>query len=527
LTDDLDWQMELSTHSVDQVEADIGSTHQRVYDLRRYRNLLASPLLHLPTELIVKIFGYAIDSDYEDDGNTDDNTDDSDESDDGSSSTEERPTLLVLTGICHKLREIGTTTPRLWSTIHLAAPSLTKLFLEKCNYDPRILIALRSPYNEREATWKQLDGCTFKNLRSLVFKGSISQFNHRAIPLLQGAANLSGLEVQNVDRIGSPLPWNPTTPIPLSTLRLRGCSISWTSPLLQNLTRLTLDCSPFEHTPIETFLAVLAKCPDLESLELSNTGPDPPSDHRDNRDAVIQLCRLRRLSLNFWKPSTVGHILSHIGYPESVRVKVFTSVAGGDDLSEIISQVIPHDTDTFRHFQRSKALTIRLGNIYKFSTDQLRCLEIRWRRPSQDFVGLISKSLELVGKDTVVSLSVKTLCIDLTYEFWEGLLHGLPRLKQIKYQPYGGARSDSIESFISVLSQPFEGGPICPELQDLESSKKVLTWNPSLLKHALAKREALGKRLKRIGFSGTWMKEDDIQVLALFQNHVDEARCYI
>ena len=41
---------------MDVVEANIESTLRRLHPLRRRRNFLGSPLLHLPTELILEIF---------------------------------------------------------------------------------------------------------------------------------------------------------------------------------------------------------------------------------------------------------------------------------------------------------------------------------------------------------------------------------------------------------------------------------------------------------------------------------------
>ena len=59
--------------------------------------------------------------------------------------------------------------------------------------------------------------------------------------------------------------------------------INWTSPLLRNLTHLTLDSGSPNFAPepvsIETFLTVLANCPDLKILNLTNSGPAPLNSH--------------------------------------------------------------------------------------------------------------------------------------------------------------------------------------------------------------------------------------------------------
>ena len=515
--------MELAAQAIDElalVEINLESTLQRLYHLRRRRNFLASPLLRLPTELILRIFEHAVEL--------------GDEDDDSPSSMQACRTLLVIVGICYELRKIGMTTHYLWSIIDLTTPSLAELFLERCNYDPRILIKSLPLHEGRETLWTQLQARTFNSLRSLVFKGGPSEFTDGSIPIpiLQWATNLSSLDIHFVGAYEPQLPWYLDTPIPsLSVLRLRGFSIRWTSPLLRNLSRLTLDAGPahnpvqLEHTPIETFLTALASCPDLELLELRNAGPKKLNGHRDNCDMVVQLHKLRRLSLHFQCPSAVGYILSHIGYPESVRAKITVPISKEDGVSEIVSKAITRDADTFRHFRKSKALTIHLENdTYTFSTDTslIFCLELTWECPPQDFVRLICESLEVVERDAIVSLFIETGYLDVAKEILETLLRGLPRLERIKYRRNGRMICDIIDPFVLVFSQPFIGEPVCPELRDLELSKGVLAHlsTASLFKRALSERKAYSTRSIRLGLSDKEM-EEDLLVLAPFQNLAD------
>jgi hypothetical protein len=89
------------------IEANTEPALQQSCCLRRHQNFMASPLLRLPSELILKIFEHAIEPD--DDGDNDNN------SDDGSSPTpsDNYLVLLALIAICHKLRKVGITTPHL------------------------------------------------------------------------------------------------------------------------------------------------------------------------------------------------------------------------------------------------------------------------------------------------------------------------------------------------------------------------------------------------------------------------------
>jgi hypothetical protein len=207
MTDGSDWQIEMSAQSEqdsDAVNADIESTLQCLCHLRRHRNLLTSPLLRLPTELILKIFVHAIELDDDtpspldndnswssDDGSlpswssdegsswSSDNSDSSFPHDNGSSSSDGGPPQLVFTAICHQLREIGIASSQLWSTVDLGIPRIADLFLKRCKYDPHTLINSQLVVKRRtrstvspgkQALWEQLEGRTFNNLRSIAFE---------------------------------------------------------------------------------------------------------------------------------------------------------------------------------------------------------------------------------------------------------------------------------------------------------------------------------------------------------------------
>ena len=66
---------------VDPASSSLESTLRSPVYIRRRKKFLASPLLHLPTELILEIFVYAIDLDG-------------------------GPSFFVLTAICHRLRKV-------------------------------------------------------------------------------------------------------------------------------------------------------------------------------------------------------------------------------------------------------------------------------------------------------------------------------------------------------------------------------------------------------------------------------------
>ena len=524
--------MEMSTqsgHELGVVDVGVGSTLHCPVHLSRRRNLLASPLLRLPTELILKIFTHAIEPD-------------GDEDDDHSL------LLLVLTAICHQLREMGIASPQLWSTVDLTTPLIAEVFLERCNYDPHTLIKSPSACEglfvypaknpRRDALLEKLQGRTFNKLRSIVFEGSQHEFALIVVDILRRAPNVLDLDICNRwSRSGQDLPWPAGDPIlNLSTLRLSKFSISWTSPLLRNLTQLVLNSQPHsslsEHTSIETFLTALANCPNLEILSLIHAGPELGNGHQDNCDTVVQLRGLREVSLKFSDPSRVGYVLSHIAYPESTELVVYIPSGRNPDLPEAISRVLPRrNTQNFQHFRKSTALAIYLGYEPRFSTINIFVhlhgpgFHPRFLRHPQILTPFASKIVEVVGGDTIISLDIEAWDVNPPKEMWEVLLHGLPQLEQIYYshmwEDWDGLL---VNSFVLVFSQFFEGSPVCPRLQHLGLPKGMLTQDASAtaLKRALTERDACGRRLKWIGLSGDATEVDSRLVLEQFRDLVDE-----
>ena len=252
------------------------------------------------------------------------------------------------------------------------------------------------------------------------------------------------------------------------------------------------------------FLTALANCPDLESLKLIRAGPDPLNDYPDQCYAVVQLCKLRELSLDFGRASMTGCVLSHIRYPESAYLELGPPVDGGIDVSEAISQALPpSNADVLRPFQRTRELTIHLDPFSSvFSTDKstIRCWHWATGNSSQRLSRSVRKVLEIVGKD-VIALSIEAQHVDLTGEMWKSFLHGLPRLERIRWRCVGGQNSDVADPFVFAFSLPFEGGLVCPRLTRLDLSKETLDQDQSaaLLKRALTERNACGARLESMG----------------------------
>lgn len=114
--------------------------------------------------------------------------------------------------------------------------------------------------------------------------------------LCNGAPLLESLCMSVSMEIGSPVPALPTTmfnteqPPRLKVLNLEGCSVSWNSPLLSNLTELGLH-SQLRCPSYSQFYAMLTQMPMLESLELFGCLPEttPPG---AREIALSHLCQV-------------------------------------------------------------------------------------------------------------------------------------------------------------------------------------------------------------------------------------------
>lgn len=389
----------------------------------------------------------------------------------------------------------------------------------------------------RDAVWERLEGRTFNKLRAIWFEGTPYDFTRWIVGAIRRAPNISNLDFNILQYLPSDgYLWHPDDPLPnLSTLRLRNFPIRWSSPLLRNLSKLTMRLVLFgfgpEPTSIETFLAVLTNCPNLEILSLAEAGPLNPDGYQDDCGMVVQLHKLRKLSISFGDPSRVGFVLSHIGYPESTKLEVYVPVWNYIDMSGTIPEILTHrNVETIQHFRRSRALSVHLNIDSQFFTDNL-LVYFRLQDMSMDVLDpqvlprFASKIVDVIGMDTIISLDVETWYADLPNGMWEAFLHGLPRLERICYGHHAEGVGNLADPFVLVFSQPFEGGLVCPLLQHLELPRVVLIQGSSaaILKSALAKRGACGRRLKRIGFSGDATKAaGGGLVLEPFRDLVDE-----
>ena len=505
----------MPAHDWDAIDTKLDLALHHLIVLRQWRNLLASPLFCLPTELILEIFVHAVELN----GGV--------------------RFWVTLTAICRILRELLIHSSLPWRVVNFSSIHLAKLFLERCKFNPLVLFATNYKWSisveaGRAALWEELEGRTFNNLRFLLFQGSRHEFNHRVVDLLRRAPNLSSLEVETNLRARWDLEWPLGDRLPhLTMLRLSNVRINWTVPLLRNLTKLILrfPCigSPHRVAPIKMFLAMLINCPDLEILQLISAGPNISDSNQDNWQ-VVRLRNLQDLILRFDGQNIAGCILSHVWFPESTKVKV--EISCYVVLCVALPQVLPPPSmETSQYLRKTKTITINLNtSTYELTTDNLHLVllppddDARLHRLNLETLPQFASNLvEIIGIDAVVALYVLfSLPYDILREVWQELLHGFPRLETISYFTSFESGWDSEDPFCSVFSEPFEGGPVCPRLWDLRIPRAFTRGSSAVtLKRALLERDGCGGRLKRISIT-QWVEEDETPALWPFRDVVDE-----
>ena len=511
--------MEMPAHEWEAIDIKLDLAHHHSIRLRRWRNINTCPLFRLPIELLIDILGQTL------------------------------PAYggfrfwVVLTAICHPLREMLVCSSFPWRIVDTDSVPLAKLFLERSKFDPYVLFAMdRGRYSRkkiinRTAFWEATEGRKFNNLSFLVFRGQRAEFEESVVDFLQRAPRLSSLEVEASSFTAWDLEWTHGDQLPnLTMLRLNKVRISWECPLIRNLTKLILSYAcvtvtvSSEPRPFRAFLSALENCPDLEVLHLTDAGPDSlPSDEDDHE--VVQLHKLQNLTLCFDDKSVVACILSHIWFPEATKVAVETSCYNG--LAGALSQVLPSSDAGILQYLR-KTTTVAIGfdcMSSQLATDNFSLVLVpdfgdgSDRSDLETFPQFVSKALEIIGGDTVVNLEVAfKQPYYLPRETWKTMLNCFPRLEVISYSvcsQLSGQGSVDVDPFCSILSKSPVGGLVCPQLRCLRIPWSLTQdLSASTLRETLFERAAGGKRLKRISLSSHAV--DEMGLLETFKGVVDK-----
>ena len=314
------------------VEARLAEVQSHLANLGARRNLL-TPIYHLPRVVLAQIFLWVALS-YP------------------SPKSEKEPyrypinqtkDLIHISHACKLFRDAALERPELWVRVNLKYPGLTKAFLERSE-DRQIQVFLYPSRPEGHVARRliPLEASTLEILRP-----HFSRITHLDLttrcgydggnPLAMPMPILEVLQLRNIWReedVGSsesgspPVFFTPSDPYPrLWKITLLAVDVPWNSSLFSGLKELDLSLQDHERAPnIEEFLEVLGRCPGLEKLHLSNSGPKGLPDSLAAPDATkrVQLPHLQDLSIihDQRRCMDVPLLLSRISIPPSTKIHI-------------------------------------------------------------------------------------------------------------------------------------------------------------------------------------------------------------
>ena len=332
------------------IDAEIKLLEETTRVLKYRRNSLA-PISSLPTEVTTRIFSFLHPTSS---AFTPDKKPDPDPL-----------AWLRVTHICHHWREIALNQPLFWSHIDfrnlssvgiaevIARAKTAPLYLEarflsgRLNYrkEPRIT---RSQF---DAIQENLQACVSR-ICHLLFSADMPAFSETLKGLISPAPTLERLsltckhlEVYSRSKHAA-IPetlFSGITPR-LSCLELRGCDISWKSPLLRGYTYLDIR-SPSACPRLSVWLDALDEMPQLEMFAPHEASPlaDDGDPFSFDVKRTATLPSLKHFDISD-SPLYCGLTLSHLNLPAltCLSVKTFPSLRDGNDVRDIFPYIAQH-----------------------------------------------------------------------------------------------------------------------------------------------------------------------------------------
>lgn len=500
--------------------------------LLRARNKLCSPLLRLPTEILIYILSFIM------------------------AGLDPCPHPLVWMSIycsCHLIHNTMRSATVLWWRVDCTYVKTADFIFTRSNGGPRVIFSdLRSGCEQQCLKTERLldiwrDQREFRGhqLHTLKFYGSPSSFSHFSWILERRLPRLEHLIINIVDSTEDPLvePWPDPVPlelpmgISLRVLNLRNVALPWASQahLFGGLRELHLsfkDCEPTVTIPEDELFGIFDASPQLERLSLLRVGhevqvgngrPLPPK-------RVIQLRNLTSLSLDN-DPIVVKYTLAYMELP------VISSL-------HIRSLVAPHITQTPTNlFFPDGRLPARLfTNPPRFAVGSI---PIEGPVDSNGVsIGSFTLWLDFppghgeLGGNSLMSHitqlappSITTLVLDhanLGEREWRDFFRSHPEIRSIQSTVF----YDLSESLWDALSPAREEdtGILCPKLESIFIA--LFTWGMSFtaLADCLRERQHHGFKLRRLVITdmerlsgwtnAVWLQEEISPVVETFETNI-------
>jgi len=320
-------------------ESEVATVLIHMKNLLRFKNWLRSPLLRLPTEIIIHILSFVMEN------------------------MGHSGVWRSIFGSCHHIYWIMSIATELWWEVDCRWPMAACIAFARSGGNPQ---AITAHLNSNPAPkvvleyWKEQRAFRGDRLHTLELHGIPSDITHfswifeRPLPRLRhlairfsGPPTDEGGELPLPDAEVALLPVTLQLPMgaPLQTLRLRNAMPPWSSNLFAGLRELYLDfedCpAPVEISEDELFRFLEASS-QLERLSLVEIGPRIPAwnnERESTHEQTVKFPSLAFLRLQN-SPEVVGYILAHIDTPVITLLRIHSPILS-QDVARSLNLVVP------------------------------------------------------------------------------------------------------------------------------------------------------------------------------------------
>jgi len=438
--------------------------------LLRLKNRLRSPLLRLPTEIVVHILSFIMQNMYE------------------------RHAWRPVFRTCHRIHRIMSTATELWWEVDSTRPNTACIALKRSEGTPQAVIARLNwePAGQEEMLeyWRGQrvsHGHRLHTLRLYGFPSDIAHFSwitEQSLPRLRhltiffsgapddegGEYSLSESEVALLS-VTLQLPMD----MPLRVLRLRNATLPWSSNIFTGLRELYLnvkDCPIPVEISEDELLRILGVSSQLECLSLVQVGPRilvGSNVRRFTREKTVQLPSLTSLSLEN-SPEVVGYILAHIDIPAITSLQIQSRLPP-QDVARSLNFMIPEDPVQKRLVSNPPVFEIRTteGRVLGSMFVEIGSLKM-WLDFDLDDAEIISDTIiahlqPLVPPSTTV-LKISYFGLELDEVRWKEFVISHPELRSIECSNSSGeSMSGSLWDALSPTGT--ESIPPCPKLESI------------------------------------------------------------
>ncbi|ETW77498.1 hypothetical protein HETIRDRAFT_421621 [Heterobasidion irregulare TC 32-1] len=300
-----------------QIDGKIAALREALSSLREWRNRLP-PVSRLPPELLVSIFSLL--------------------------AADEAPTVryrislgwIVVSHVCSHWRRVALDSPVLWANINFDLSSWwIQTMLDRAKQGPLVIRAIRIRYAEDAESVLGVLSSHMSQRRELGLRqplGGVDTINPVVKFLTSPAPSLEWVKfvVETKKNVHIPNNMFGDYALSLRVVTLVGCTIPWISPIMRNLSHLTIALTQWQYQQVEEnylpskddFFDMLANMHHLETLDIEEYFPRYTPDtgvYSRMRQPGIELLDLSSLILRgSWAPCIA--VLGSIQIPETSMV---------------------------------------------------------------------------------------------------------------------------------------------------------------------------------------------------------------